>query len=176
MTFLGIGSNLSSEHGDRFFNIKLAISFLDSYGIKVIKVSSFYETPSYPDKSNPKFINVVIQVDTKLPPQDLASVLIYIEEKFERKENPLDVVMKLPVFSIYRDKKINYENQSLNFKYNSLDFVVPHKELKNRNFVLIPLKEICANWIHPETKENIDSLIKKLSEEDRKSILKIENN
>ena len=170
MTFLGIGSNLSSEHGDRFFNIKLAISFLDSYGIKVIKVSSFYETPSYPDKSNPKFINVVIQVDTKLPPQDLASVLIYIEEKFERKRNKKNEPRTCDI------DILDYENQSLNFKYNSLDFVVPHKELKNRNFVLIPLKEICANWIHPETKENIDSLIKKLSEEDRKSILKIENN
>ena len=170
MTFLGIGSNLSSEYGDRFFNIKLTMSYLDSYGIKIIKVSSFYETPSYPDKSKPKFINVVIQVETKLPPQDLASVLIYIEEKFERKRNKKNDPRTCDI------DILDYENQSLKFEYNSLNFDVPHKELKNRNFVLIPLKEICADWIYPETKENIDSLIKKLPEEDRKSILKIENN
>ena len=56
MIFLGIGSNLSSIFGDRFKNINLAISYLELSKIKVIKKSSFYETPSYPDKENPKFI------------------------------------------------------------------------------------------------------------------------
>ena len=50
MIILGIGSNLSSKYGDRISNINLAISSLEGYGIKVIKKSSFYETPSYPNK------------------------------------------------------------------------------------------------------------------------------
>ena len=51
MIFLAIGSNLPSELGDRFNNIDLAISFLKSHKIKVlIKKSSYYETPSYPNK------------------------------------------------------------------------------------------------------------------------------
>ena len=58
MIYLGLGSNLSSKYGDRFENINLAISSIEEYGIKVIKKSSFYETPSYPNKKNPKFINV----------------------------------------------------------------------------------------------------------------------
>jgi 7,8-dihydro-6-hydroxymethylpterin-pyrophosphokinase len=40
-----------------------------------------------------------------------------------------------------------------------------------RNFVLYPLKEIAPNWIHPKTKENINILIQKLSDHDKKSIL-----
>ena len=54
MIFLGLGSNLPSKYGDRFANINMAISSLAAYGIKVIKKSSFYETPSYPDISKPK--------------------------------------------------------------------------------------------------------------------------
>jgi 2-amino-4-hydroxy-6-hydroxymethyldihydropteridine diphosphokinase len=68
MIILGLGSNLPSKYGDRFANINLAISSLESYGIKVIKRSSFYKSPSYPDKENPEFINVVILVETYLPP------------------------------------------------------------------------------------------------------------
>ena len=85
MIYLGIGSNLSSSFGDRFTNINLAISFLERKGINLIKKSSFYETFSYPDKEKPKFINIVIAVETFLSPKDLIKTLILIEEKIERK-------------------------------------------------------------------------------------------
>ena len=62
MFLLGLGSNLSSSFGDRFENLNLAVSYLEKYKIKLIKKSSFYETPSYPDISNPKFINLVVEV------------------------------------------------------------------------------------------------------------------
>ena len=87
MIFLGIGSNLSSSFGDRFKNIDLAISFLETYKINIIKKSSLYETFSHPNKNNPKFINSIIAVETKLPPVDLMSVLIFVEEKLERKRS-----------------------------------------------------------------------------------------
>ena len=60
MILLGIGSNLPSKFGDRYENIKLAIKYIKENKIKIIKKSSYYETPSYPDKEKPKFINVVI--------------------------------------------------------------------------------------------------------------------
>ena len=170
MIFLGLGSNLSSKFGDRFTNINLAISFLEGYGIKVIKKSNFYETPSYPNKENPKFINAVILVETTLPPVDLMSVLIFIEEKLGRK----------------RDKKndprtcdidiIDYNSQILNLKFNNLELTLPHNELTKRNFILFPLQEISPNWKHPKTKEFISDLLQKLSEDDKNSILKIDKN
>ena len=54
-----------------------------------------------------------------------------------------------------------------------MDFTVPHKQLSVRNFVLFPLKETLPKWIHPKTKDTIDMLIDKLSNEDKNSILKI---
>ena len=64
----------------------------------------------------------------------------------------------------------------MDFKYLDYTFTVPHTKLTHRNFVLIPLKEIIPNWIHPKTKQTINELIEKLSNEDKKSILKITKN
>ena len=167
MIILGLGSNLSSSYGDRFNNINLAMEYLGDYGIKILKKSSFYETLSYPNKKNPKFINIVILVKTQLSPVDLMSVLIFIEEKLERK----------------RDKKndprtcdidiIDHNGQILDFNYKELNLTLPHDKLLYRNFVLIPLHEIIPEWRHPKTKESIEVLINKLPNDDKNSILKV---
>ena len=170
MVFLAIGSNLSSSFGDRFTNINLAISYLDGYGIQIINKSNFYETYSHPNKENPKFINIVISVKTHLSLVDLMSVLLFIEEKLERKRNKKNDSRTCDI------DIIDYNNQVLDFKYKNLNLTVPHKKLIFRNFVLLPLQEISSEWKHPITKENISILIDKLSEEDKKSILKIKKN
>ena len=170
MIFLGLGSNLPSKYGDKFANINLAISFLKDFGIKVIKRSSFYKTPSYPDRENPNFINVVILVETNLPPVDLMSVLVFIEEKLERKKFKKNDPRTCDI------DIIDYNSQILDLKYNNLNITLPHKELTSRNFVLFPLREISPMWKHPKTKEVITNLIQKLSEEDKNSILKIGKN
>ena len=170
MIFLGLGSNLPSKYGDRFTNINLAISSLEDYGIKVIKKSSFYKTPSYPDRENPNFINVVILVETNLPVIDLMSVLISIEKKLERKRFKKNDPRTCDI------DIIDYNSQILNLKYNNSNFTVPHKELTSRNFVLFPLQEISPMWKHPKTKETISNLIQTLNEEDKNSILKMDKN
>jgi len=167
MIILGLGSNLSSSFGDRFDNINLAMAFLESYDIKIFKKSSFYETLSYPNQKNPKFINIVILVKTHLPPVDLMSVLIFIEEKLERKRAKKNDPRTCDI------DIIDYNKQIIDFKYRNLNLTLPHEKLVNRNFVLIPLYEIFPEWQHPETKDSIDVLINKLSSEDKNSILKI---
>ena len=167
MILLGLGSNLSSSFGDRFQNIDLAVSALEGYGIQLKKKSSYYESLSYPNKSNPKFINIVIGIETHLPPEDLASVLIFIEESLERKRKKKNDPRTCDI------DIIDYKGQIIDFKYKDLDFIVPHKKLIYRNFILYPLHEILPNWKHPKTKELISVLIEKLSNEDKNSILKI---
>ena len=117
MLILGLGSNLASKFGDRFENIDLAISFLQSYKIQLLKKSSFYETLSYPDIKNPKFINVAVEVSTNLPPEDLASVLIFIEEKLERKRNEKNEPRTCDI------DIIDYNGQTINFSY--INFFLP---------------------------------------------------
>ena len=167
MIILGLGSNLHSSFGDRFKNIDLAISYLKLYKIKILNISSFYETPSYPNNKNPRFINVVIEISTNLTPTNLVPVLILIEEKLERKRNHKNDPRTCDI------DIIDYNGQIINFKYKNSDFIVPHEKLIYRNFVLIPLKEILPNWCHPKTKESIDKIIDRLSNKDKKSILKV---
>ena len=167
MFLLGLGSNSSSSFGDRFENLNLAASYLEAYKIKIIKRSSFYETPSYPDIKNPKFINIVVEVSTSLSPKDLASVLIFVEEKLERKRIKKNEPRTCDI------DIIDYNRKVMEFTYKNLIFKVPHEKLIYRNFVLIPLQEIAPKWVHPENKDSIDVLINKLSNEEKKCILKV---
>ena len=167
MILLGIGSNLSSSFGDRYKNIDLAVSALEGYGFKIKKRSSYYESFSYPNKEEPKFINIVIEVETNLPPVDLASVLIFIEESLERKRVNKNEPRTCDI------DIIDYNAENIDFKYNDFVFTVPHSKLIYRNFVLYPIKEILPQWKHPKTNELISDLIERLPEENKNSILKI---
>jgi len=170
MILLSLGSNLSSSFGNRFKNLELAISYLQSQKIELITKSSFYETPSYPNNNNPKFINMIINITTKLTPQKLASAIINTEEKLERKRNKKNEPRTCDI------DIVDYKGLVIDFNYKNLNFKVPHQKLINRNFVLYPINEILPNWIHPESKEKISDLIAKLPELDRNSILKIKKN
>ena len=111
MLLLGIGSNLSSSFGNRFENIKIAIEYIQSNEIKLIKSSSFYETHSYPNVNDPKFINVIIEVSTSLSPEKLASILIQIEEQLERKRFKKNEPRTCDI------DIIDYKGKTINFKY-----------------------------------------------------------
>ena len=58
MIHLNIGSNLNSLYGNKFENIIIAVNLLISLKLKIKKISNFYETPSFPNKKLPKFINI----------------------------------------------------------------------------------------------------------------------
>ena len=156
MIYLGIGSNLPSSFGNRFANINLAVSSLQEKGIKLVKQSSFYETFSYPNKENPKFINIVIAIETSLFPKDLMELLITIEEKLERKRIKKNDPRTCDI------DIIDYYGKIVNLKVNNFELKIPHQSMPDRNFVLYPLEEICPNWIHPISKMTINDLIKNL--------------
>ena len=168
MIILGLGSNLKSSFGDRFQNIELAIKLLNNSGVSIIKNSSYYETPSYPKSTNPKFINIILQAEFNLNPKRLASLIIEIENKLERKRSKKNAPRTCDI------DIIDFNSQVLNFEYNNLSFSVPHERLCIRNFVLFPLKEILPNWKHPVSNISVTELIEKLSTDEKNSILKIE--
>ena len=59
MIYLNIGSNLPLDEGGRETNILKAISYLKKLNLNLIEISSFYQTPSYPNNLDPKFINLL---------------------------------------------------------------------------------------------------------------------
>ena len=166
MFLLGLGSNLSSSFGDRFENLNLAVSYLEANKIKIIKKSSFYETPSFPDIKNPKFINIIVEISTYLPPEDLASVLIFVEEKLERKRIKKNEPRTCDIDIIDYDQKIIRNN-------NNQNLTLPHPKMHVRTFVLLPLFEITQQWMHPEKKIEIKKLINSLNIKDLRTIKQI---
>ena len=170
MIILSLGSNLSSKFGNRFDNLEKAMALLADEGLIVHKKSSFYETTSYPDPNNPKFINMVASIQSDLSAKNLMLLLLSTEEKMERKRFKKNSPRTCDI------DIIDFTNDVLNFSFNKLNLTIPHKSLTFRNFVLFPLKEIAPNWKHPKTHESIDALIKNLPDDDRNSILKIQKN
>ena len=163
MIHLNIGSNLESKHGSRFHNIIIAINLLIELKIKIKKISNFYETPSYPNRSFPKFLNVGLIVNCKNNYFDLLKKIKFIEKKLGRingkKNDPR--VCDIDI--------IDFNGLIIKNKLLSL----PHKRAHLRNFVLFPIKEIDPKWIHPISMQNVDFLLDELGKISRIEITRL---
>jgi 2-amino-4-hydroxy-6-hydroxymethyldihydropteridine diphosphokinase len=163
MIFLNIGSNLNSTKGNRFFNLKKSLQLIGLENITIVKISSIYETPSYPNEKNPKFLNIGLEIKCDHTAENLIKKFNKIEKKLYRirglKNKPRTCDIDL----------IDYNG--IIIETNKLS--IPHPRAHLRNFVLYPLKEICPTWIHPIYNENVDFLIKKLNPKLRNEITRI---
>ena len=163
MIFLNVGSSLDSFNGNRFFNLKKTLELIKLENIKIIKKSSIYETPSYPNKKNPKFLNIGLEIKCNYSPVDLIKIFNKIERKLQRKRGVKNQPRTCDI------DLIDYEGKILNSKR----LTIPHTTAHLRNFVLFPIKEIAPTWIHPVFKKEIDFLIKKLGYKLRNEITRI---
>ena len=136
----------------------------DFFDIK--KRSDFYETPSYPNKSNPKFVNIMLKGKTILEPIALLERLKKIEKRVGRikknKNEPRVCDIDIIDFNRIFLKKRNLQ--------------LPHPRLHERNFVLFPLKEISPMWEHPVLNRKINYFINKLNITKHIEITRIQNN
>lgn len=139
--YLGLGSNL----GDRQQNIKLALKHIRALrNTKLVRISGIYETDPYncPPES-PRFLNLTAKIKTNLSALSLLNELKGLESDLGRKDKrknsrrPIDLDILF-----YGNKKIN-----------SSRLRIPHPRLKERGFVLKPLKEIAPSLIKSLAKE-----------------------
>ena len=158
MIYIGIGSNL----GNRINNIEKAKYFLNLSGVKIYKSSSYYETLSWPDTSQPKFINIVIQSKSRFSPEKYMKIFKSTEKKLGRKKGLKNSPRICDIDIISYDQKILSGN-----------ITIPHKRMFKRNFVLFPMYELDKNWIHPKKNISIRKLIFSLPIKDIKSIKQI---
>lgn len=158
IVYLGIGSNL----GNRKQNIEISKYKLHSDHIKIISVSNYYESLSWPDPNKPKFLNIVLKVKTILTPQNLLSFCKLIEKDLGRKKSSRNSPRECDIDIIDYNGIISKNR-----------IILPHRLMHKRNFVLIPMYEITKTWKHPKTKENIKKLIGLLSNKDIRSIKQI---
>ena len=157
-SYLAIGSNL----GNKIANIEIAKFELQKNKIKIIKTSSNFVSESWPNKLEPKFINVVIKIITILSPLELLKLCNKIEKKLGRKRFFKNAPRTCDI------DIIDYNHKTLNLMNNRL--ILPHPQMSKRNFVLLPLFEINKSWKHPTSKINIVDLINSLPTKDLRTI------
>ena len=79
MILIALGANLPGPAGPPARTLKHALGELDGKGVKIRRVSSFYETPAWPDPADPAFVNAVAAVDTVFQPVELLTLLHGVE-------------------------------------------------------------------------------------------------
>ena len=130
-------------------NIDYAVELIDQNPkCKVEKVSSIYETSPYGVVEQTEFFNAVIKVETDLEPKELFQFLKSVENKVGRnitkKWGPREIDLDILFYD--------------NLIYSDEEITIPHNDLMNRDFVLVPLMEIEPEFIHPEYNKKISEI------------------
>lgn len=148
LVYIGVGSNL----GHRYENLNRAQQMLDERGIRIRRVSPFYETEAVVKSGQgtmPQFLNGVFQAETDLKPEALLDQLEKVEQELGRKKkgdwNPRPIDLDL---LFYGDAVLQTDRLK-----------VPHPEIINRWFVLKPLADIAADLIHPLYQKKVRDLL-----------------
>lgn len=151
LVYLLIGGNM----GDRSENLAQAREWLQLECGTIEKTSSIYETEAWGHNDQPPFLNQAIFLTTELPVTDLMNCILNVEKKIGRirkdKYGPRIIDIDIIFFN---DEIVN----------NSV-VTVPHPELQNRRFVLVPLVEIAENVIHPTLKRSCFDLLCECNDE-----------
>ena len=144
IAYIALGSNL----GDKEKNLRRALLLLTQQGVEVVRVSSFLSTEPYGVTDQPQFLNAVACVRTSLTPLALLDVLLATELAMGRVrlrhwgERNIDLDLLL-----YEDVVLDLPRLHL-----------PHPDMQNRDFVLLPLAEIAPELKHPTLQKTIYEL------------------
>lgn len=141
-TYLSLGSNI----GNKQENLQKAVDHIAEKIGRVLKISSIYKAEAWGFESD-DFLNCCIQVATALNPENLLKSIHKIEEELGR----------------FREKEKGYQARLIDidillFEQEiifSKELMIPHKEMLQRKFVMVPLAEIATNFIHPIEKKRL---------------------
>lgn len=136
VSYVGLGSNLTNELGSPAEHLQQALEILRQHAqVRNVEVSSLYASDPMGPQDQPDFVNAVAGFETTLPPFELLSFCQQLEQSAKRArlrhwgERSLDVDILL-----YGELQITEPT-----------LTIPHAGLCERNFVLVPLRELAPN-------------------------------
>jgi|SRR5688572_22423828 len=143
--FILLGSNL----GDRQENLERARQEISRLIGEIITTSSIYKTAAWGNTNQPDFYNQVIEIRSPHNPNKLIIDTQLIEQKMgrTRKEKWGPRIIDIDIL-FYGDSVVSEEN-----------LTIPHPEISNRRFTLLPLAEVAPDFIHPLLKKSVLQLL-----------------
>ena len=154
MILVGLGGNVGGPWGSPRQTLGEALRRLDRHGIRVERSSALIETAPLGAIAQPNFLNGAARVSTRMTPQELLARLREIERAAGRLPGrrwgprPLDLDL------------LDYHGLRLA----GGGLILPHPEVANRPFVLVPIAEIAPRWRHPVSGETAARLLGRLPE------------
>lgn len=165
---LSLGANLPSKAGTPADTIQAALGDLEARAGNVLAVSSFYRTKAVTldgDDNVPDFVNACVLLETDIQPDVLLALCKDLEAAYGRKPaarwsaRPLDIDLigygdcVLP--SVEQWLAIAESDDPAAFIEAPM---VPHPRAHQRDFVLIPLRDVAPNWVHPVLKQSVSEI------------------
>jgi 2-amino-4-hydroxy-6-hydroxymethyldihydropteridine diphosphokinase len=170
---ISFGSNKSSDFGVSVQTINEALRALSRKGLFKVEISRFYRTPAFPAGSGPDFVNGVVHAETKMNAEELLAVLHDVEAEFGRTRDKRWEARVLDLDLIDFDGQIapsaeaheEWRNMPLDQQIDRTpdQMILPHPRVQNRAFVLVPMRDVAPNWVHPVTKVTLDQMLTQFS-------------
>ena len=144
--YLLLGSNI----GDSQLQFSVAIKNIEQKIGTLIRQSKLYSTAAWGDTRQPDFLNQVILVETALTPLETMQTILAIEKEMGRVRTLKNAPRIIDIDILFFNKVILDEPT----------LTLPHPEIQNRRFVLIPLNELAPNFHHPVLGLSVHELLK----------------
>ncbi|MEO9145453.1 MAG: 2-amino-4-hydroxy-6-hydroxymethyldihydropteridine diphosphokinase [Ginsengibacter sp.] len=143
--FLITGGNI----GNRKKNLQTAAILIEKQIGKIIHSSKIYETDAWGITDQASFYNQVHIVNSKLSAEEVIHIILKIEEKMGRIRTIKNAARIIDIDILFFNSEI----------INEPNLIIPHPEIVNRRFVLMPLNELAPQMIHPAYGKSIKELL-----------------